>query len=219
MATNPPIQIGELLDVPAPGSGVKSAYHQEITNRIIHRFATTAARDAAASTFSSLGGVRCYITGTKTEYRHDGTGWIVMAEPEQTYTPTLAGVVIGTTGALNTGRYRRSDGFITLHTVLVLGTGGSLSGTCTVTLPPGITSGPIVNGMIGAWLYDVAPGALQFAGVGEVAVGGNLMYPRYYTVSGSGVAHVYASAGAPFTWAAGDQLNFFGRFPMSTPYL
>lgn len=47
MATNPPVQIGELLDVPAPGSGVKSAWCQEITNRIHHRFATPAARATA----------------------------------------------------------------------------------------------------------------------------------------------------------------------------
>jgi hypothetical protein len=47
VATNPPIVIGELADVPAPGSGVKSAWCQEVTNRIHHRFATPAARATA----------------------------------------------------------------------------------------------------------------------------------------------------------------------------
>lgn len=47
MATNPPITLGELTDVPAPGSGVKSAWCQEVTARIHHRFGTYAARTAA----------------------------------------------------------------------------------------------------------------------------------------------------------------------------
>jgi hypothetical protein len=54
MATNPPITIGELTDVPAPGSGVGSAYHQEVTNRITHRLATKAALDAWAAANGSM---------------------------------------------------------------------------------------------------------------------------------------------------------------------
>lgn len=38
-----PITIGELTDVPAPNSPVNAQFHQEVANRIVHRFATDAA--------------------------------------------------------------------------------------------------------------------------------------------------------------------------------
>jgi len=47
VATNPPVQVGELTDVPAPGSGVKSPFCQEVAARIMGRFATAAARTSA----------------------------------------------------------------------------------------------------------------------------------------------------------------------------
>jgi len=49
LAANPPVQIGELTDVPAPGSPILSAWSQEVTARINHRFASTAARTTAWS--------------------------------------------------------------------------------------------------------------------------------------------------------------------------
>lgn len=51
---NPPITIGELNDVPAVGSGIKSAWCQEVTNRIHHRFATVAALNAWAAPEGSM---------------------------------------------------------------------------------------------------------------------------------------------------------------------
>lgn len=70
MATNPPITIGELVDVPAPGSGVKSQWCQEITNRIHHRFATPAARLAAFTApnpVATKGQASYLTTGAATE--------------------------------------------------------------------------------------------------------------------------------------------------------
>lgn len=80
MATNPPITIGELADVPAPGSGVKSQWCQEITNRIHHRFATPAARTAAfaAPNPVAVKGQASYLaTNDKTEGPEyfNGTTW------------------------------------------------------------------------------------------------------------------------------------------------
>lgn len=41
-----PITIGELANVPAPGAPVKSAWAQDVTGRIVHRFASMAERDS-----------------------------------------------------------------------------------------------------------------------------------------------------------------------------
>jgi len=161
-----------------------------------------------------------YDTTNKRTYQSDGAGWIVMSELDQTYTPTLTGVTLGTPGQVNTGTFKRCDGRITLKTTLTLGTGGSFAaGTPTVALPAGITAGAINNGMVTAWMYDVAPSALQYQGVGEIAVGGGVIYPRHSSVSGTSILTTYSTNTAPFTWAPGDSLVFFGTFPMNTRYM
>ena len=47
LAANPPVTIGELTDVPAPGSPIASQWAQEVSGRIIHRFGTVAAMNAS----------------------------------------------------------------------------------------------------------------------------------------------------------------------------
>lgn len=78
MATNPPITIGELTDVPAPGSGVKSSWHQEITNRIPHRFATAAARNTSWPAATAGLGALSVTQDTQTV-------WIVANDPTPTW--------------------------------------------------------------------------------------------------------------------------------------
>lgn len=56
----PPITIGELTNVPAPESGIRSPWAQAVSSRIIHRFATV-----GAMTASNLAvGARCIVTAT-----------------------------------------------------------------------------------------------------------------------------------------------------------
>lgn len=78
MATNPPITIGELSDVPAPGSGVTSQWCQEITRRGVHRFATVAARDAAYPAAAAGVGALCITldTGTLWTVYPTGPTWV-----------------------------------------------------------------------------------------------------------------------------------------------
>jgi hypothetical protein len=80
VATNPPIQIGEITVTPAPGSGVSSAWCQQITARIVHRFATAAARTTAFSAPNPLPakGTPSYLaTNDATEGPEywDGVAW------------------------------------------------------------------------------------------------------------------------------------------------
>ena len=63
-----PITIGELTDVPAPNSPINAQFHQEVANRIVHRFATVAAMNASNLTTGSM----AYVTATNTYYVHRG---------------------------------------------------------------------------------------------------------------------------------------------------
>jgi hypothetical protein len=72
----PPITIGELTDVPAPGSPIASQWTQEVSGRIFHRFATAAARNAAFTTPPK--GTASYLqTNNNTEGPEfwDGVSW------------------------------------------------------------------------------------------------------------------------------------------------
>jgi hypothetical protein len=75
-----PVVIGELTDVPAPGSLVASKWAQEVSSRLIQRFATAAARTAAwaASAIAPPKGMPSYLTTNDAaegpEY-YNGVSW------------------------------------------------------------------------------------------------------------------------------------------------
>lgn len=58
---NPPITIGELTDVPAPLSPIASPWAQDVSRRIVHRFASTAERDAKYPANTAGNGAVCAI--------------------------------------------------------------------------------------------------------------------------------------------------------------
>lgn len=92
-AVNPPITIGELNDVPAPGSQIAAQWAQEVSDRIIHRFATVAAMNSWAAGAGSL----AYATETQALYRRVGGGWVQVTDAN-----ALAPVSTTATNALNT---------------------------------------------------------------------------------------------------------------------
>jgi len=66
LAANPPIAIGELADVPAPGSAILSAWTQEVSRRIVHRFTTVAQRDSLYPAASAGAGSICITQDSNT---------------------------------------------------------------------------------------------------------------------------------------------------------
>jgi hypothetical protein len=70
---SPPITVGELSDVPAPLSPVNAQFHQEVANRIVHRFGTVAAMNAWAAANGSLAFV------APTIYLRQGGTWVALA--------------------------------------------------------------------------------------------------------------------------------------------
>lgn len=96
LVVNPPITIGELADVPAPGSYVASNWAQEVSNRVIHRFATVAAMNA----WSAANGSMAYVTATTAYYQRWSGTWVIMAPPQTEYFGAInngAAFTIGTT--------------------------------------------------------------------------------------------------------------------------
>ncbi len=70
----PPVTIGELTDVPAPGSPVASPWAQEVTRRAVHRFPDAATRDAKYPAATAGVGAVCTVAGTL--YTSNGTVWV-----------------------------------------------------------------------------------------------------------------------------------------------
>lgn len=112
-------------------------------------------------------GYRYYSYDTDTESLCDGTGWVIMSEPVQTYTPTVtasSGSI--TTIATRDFRYTRHDGW--LHWVLQISitTNGTGAGQLVSTVPIAFDSAvPYVdhghgreNGVSGSTLQVFASG-------------------------------------------------------------
>lgn len=72
---SPPTTIGELADVPAPSSPVKSAWAQEISNRVLQRFASIAERDAKWPAATAGKGAHCCVTSNLGLFISDGAAW------------------------------------------------------------------------------------------------------------------------------------------------
>jgi len=72
---NPPITVGELVDVPAPESPVNAQFHQEVAHRIIHRFATVPTKN----TWAAANGSMAFVTATGTHYLRQGGAWVALA--------------------------------------------------------------------------------------------------------------------------------------------
>lgn len=74
----PPITMGELTDVPTPGSAIASTWAQEVTNRIRHRFTSVADRDTRWPAAAAGRGAMCITTNDNMTWTSTGTVWTVM---------------------------------------------------------------------------------------------------------------------------------------------
>ena len=96
----PPVMIGELTDVPAPGSPIASQWAQETTNRIVHRFATKAALDAGWPA-ATAGNRALAATADGRIHQSNGTLWLPVAGSMprvllQTTSPNVANATLTT---------------------------------------------------------------------------------------------------------------------------
>ena len=132
----------------------------------------------------------------------------------QSYTPTLTGVNLGTTGT-NTGRWRRVGDSMELMTKAEAGGAGiSLSGTIQISLPSGFSIDPNKITVAG---FGQSLGSAVFESVGEFTRTGSVLYNTATTVFLTTPLNL-ADANNPSTgWfnAAGDEFSSNFRVPIA----
>lgn len=183
-----------------------SRYTESDSGRI--KVVTSATRPTGANRYI---GQRIFETDTGRELTYDGTGWIIMAEPAQSFTPSFSNTTPG--NGTRSGSYHRSDGWVDFTASFVLGSTSAVSGSVGLTLP--IAGTGLVSDQLRVALTDTSAGQIY-----QGRVNANNTAPTLYhaLVSGSLVGLTTLSATAPFTWAAGDAIEVSGRYAMATRY-
>lgn len=158
-------------------------------------------------------GLHIWETDTNRWLMYDGTNWIIMAEPSQSYTPTLTNLTLGNGTLAFT--YHRSDGWCDVVGRFTYGSTSAVSGVPGFSLPV-TASGTSSVAITGATLLNDSGtgsniGALAFGTTGRVDV--------YATgASGTYVNLVAPSSTVPHTWATGDSIDLGFRYRMANRY-
>lgn len=161
---------------------------------------------------SPAAGTTIFETDTRRTLLHDGTGWIIMDEPVQTYEPTWSSDTIGS-GGLSRGRYWRSGGKCWFAARFDYGSGSAVGTYSFFSLPIG-------SGGERAF-YEPAWGGRLWRHDGTSWVGQANSYD-----STTGLLMVLSAAGAlqhitatnPMTWANGDYKTVSGWYVMADRY-
>lgn len=186
---------------------------ETITASLLNAQSPTLCASATRPTGGNLyEGVLITETDTDRILYYDGTGWIIMAEPRQTWaSPFAAGLTVG--NGTWTGEYHRSDGWIDLRGRFTFGTTSAVTGSISFNLPVNAYD-TTISGLTSVNFYRFSTGDVSFGSCS----GGNsptLLVPR--TDSTYGLAANTAAA-VPWSWAVSDRIDIFGRYEMTTRY-
>lgn len=150
-----------------------------------------------------------YETDTKRVLFYESGGWVIMAEPTQSVTPTLSGLASGTGGTpQNTMTYHRSDGYLDFMWRFKFGTSGQTFPTNPVLNLPVASSEaemtfPVIFLDSGVARYQ---GLATTNSVGSVSITTFAASPAAITTT------------TPFTWGSNDEIIVRGRYQMTTRY-
>jgi hypothetical protein len=157
-------------------------------------------------------GVLITETDTNRILYYDGTGWIIVIEPRQTWaSPFATGLTAG--NGTWTGEYHRSDGWIDIRGRFTFGSTSAVTGSITFTMPIAPYDATI-TGLCQVNLYDDSAGQLN---LGSTSNSGTptILVARTDGTYGS-VANT--SSTVPWTWATTDRIDITGRYEMTTRY-
>lgn len=153
-------------------------------------------------------GLLCYVLADKITYRRNASAWRPWDSDWIAYAPTLTNVVLGT-GAATEYRYRYVGGVVEVDFFIRLGTGGSFSGSPTMTLP-----GNAVALRHNNMTYDGVASATNAAGniypisvLANTTAVGSVWF--WTTTSG---AYAQVTATVPHTWALNSAIQGKFRF-------
>ena len=152
----------------------------------------------------------------------DGTGWIILYEPTQSYSPSSTNISFGASSTLS-GKFNRSCGHCTGEIVFYMGNSGTAAvmGTApTVGLPKNATSESLSfyesDGGFVVMYYD-ATGPRYYGNTYQSGVGA--LGLQALSVSGTNIMGNTLTASIPFIWAFGDFFALRFDYTMATPYL
>jgi hypothetical protein len=176
-----------------------------VEKQLMLAFADATARDSAITV--PVAGMLVYLTTPDQVTLYDGTGWVILSEPPQTWSNPFTGITGGSPSF--TGWYKRGDGLCTFRGRLTLG------GTPSAFAPA--LALPIAG-------ETNAIGRNTFL-IGLNAAGGNTpgLIDGAGTILAMNASSTYVGATAlsttiPGTWASGNWIDVFGTYRMASRY-
>jgi hypothetical protein len=163
-------------------------------------------------------GQRIFESDTGRELLYDGSGWVIMSEPAQTWTPTWLNITVG--NGTVAGWSRRSDGMCDCAVTLTCGSTTAI-GTGTpagIYAPYGFAADNWFWDQFSGRCNDVSAGQVFSGTVGVYSVPSGILALYADVASGSYTTLANLTATVPYTWAAGDKLFFGGRYKMASRY-
>lgn len=145
----------------------------------------------------------------------DGSGWVIMGEPAQSWTPTLTNITLGSgASAVMSGWYHRSDGFVDFHTKIQFGTGPLMVSGAAISLPFLPSSGDDLENVM-VTFSDQTPTLTRYIGGLRLNAsnGADLFY-----LSLSPLRQVVVDSANPFAVATSDVIRIAGRYRMANRY-
>lgn len=179
---------------------------------------TSGTRPTGASAYA---GKHIFESDTSRTLMYDGTGWVIMNEPTQSFTPTWASGLTTTSGT-NVGSYKRSDGWIDLNARFTFGASSAVTGNVTMTLPINAATGVNPTQFSVAFFDSSASQTYLGANATPSTTTLTLTTPQ---VNAAAAGTTYVPEGTlistvPFgaAWATGDVIYISGRYQMTTRY-
>lgn len=147
---------------------------------------------------------------------YDGAAWTIFAVPTTSYTPTLAGMAIGTGGgATNIAHYAYANGVLVLTGIILFGTAGATFPTSpSITLPAGFTAAASVTpnyATVGQAIH-LCSGVAYHGYMAQVS--STQIRPLLYATGGTYAGSANLVAGTvPVAWVAGDIIRYSAYIP------
>ena len=183
-------------------------YTESDSGRI--KVVTSATRPTGASRYI---GQHIYETDTDRRLYFDGTGWVVLSEPEQAWSPSFAlGVTVGN-GAWTLAGLQRADGRMSFAGTFTLGSTSAVTGAIVLYLPVEAKRPPDARDVSG--LAAISGGFYDLAGAG-----GNVIAVTFFALAAGGTYTSIAetSATVPASWTTGSTLTVRGTYAMASRY-
>ena len=159
-------------------------------------------------------GVLITETDTNRILYYDGTDWIIMAEPQVTWTPTMTGLTVGN-GSWD-GEYHRSDGWLDFRARFTFGSTSAITATLLMTLPVAAAKNSQNNQhAVSFFDLDVVE---TYPGVAGATGNNTQVYLLALNTGGTYGRVSNTSSTVPMTWATNDVIDISGRYRMTTRY-